>query len=142
MSSAQPGEREERLRDVAERQAEPYEQPHADAVIHKARPIEAAQPEAARTRSMTDEWARYIKQQVSKSERAMGGAVADVLVDIEKQQKAAIDDVRQELATLRNELAELRGEAKLRGSLDAVTERLDRIEQERSARQPLKAISG
>ena len=45
-----------------------------------------------------------------------------------------------EVTALRNELAELRAEAKGRGAIDDVQARLDKIEQERSARQLLRTV--
>jgi hypothetical protein len=40
----------------------------------------------------------------------------------------------------RESLINARAEAKVRGALDDVQARLDRIDQERSARQPLRAV--
>ena len=58
----------------------------------------------------------------------MAGAVADVLGPIEKKHRVALDELRTEVAALRNELAECRAEAKVRGSLDDVQARLAKLE--------------
>jgi hypothetical protein len=126
----QPGQRDAVLAEVAERKAEressgEHEQP--DVVVRKARPIEAAQPEAAMTQP-TDAWIDYIRRQLDKRERSMSGAIADLLGPIEKQHKAALYELRVELAALKGELAELRAEAKVRGALDDVQARLDMLE--------------
>ena len=44
-----------------------------------------------------------IKSQVDKRERAMCGAIADVIAPIEKKYKAQLDELRAEVAALRNE---------------------------------------
>ena len=82
---------------AAERESSPeHEQPRGDAVIHKQRPI-IEQPEAVKP--ATDDWARYIKRQLDSRDRSMVGAIADVLGTIEKKHRAALDEMRAEVAT-------------------------------------------
>ena len=58
----------------------------------------------------------------------MAGAVADVLAPIEKEHKAALDELRAEVAALKSELSELRAEAKVRSAIDDVQARLAKLE--------------
>ena len=51
-----------------------------------------------------------------------------MLAGVEKKHKAALDELRTEVAALRNELAECRAEAKVRGTLDDVQARLAKLE--------------
>ena len=121
---------------MAERQAE-REASGDDAqsyvgVIHKQRPIEVAKPDAVKPMTQpTDDWVRYIKQQLDKRERTMDGAIADV-VAIETKARQTLEAehavTRQELLALKGELAELRGELKTRAALADMEARLARME--------------
>jgi ribosomal protein L29 len=64
-----------------------------------------------------------------------------LLADIDRKHKSQLDEVRQELAVLKGQLAELRVEAKLRGSLDDMEARLLRMEA-RPTSARLKSITG
>jgi hypothetical protein len=91
-----------------------------------------AKPETAMTGSMTDEWAQWVNGRIKASRKAseavLTGAIADVLGDFQKQNKVALDDLRTEVAALKREVSELRAEAKVRGSLDDVQARLEKLE--------------
>ena len=67
--------------------------------------------------------------------------MADVLGSIEEKHNAALDEMRAEVATLKREVSELRAEARVCGSLDELQARLDKIEHERTAHTPLKAVT-
>ena len=70
----------------------------------------------------------------------MSGAIADLLAEEQKaRQKLEAEHTvtRQESAAVKQELAELRGEIKVRGALSEMTQRLDKIEQ---ARPPLRTV--
>ncbi len=117
------------MTDLAEHRAEresagETERPREPDVVRKQRPIAAAQAEAV----PTDEWVRYIRRQLDKRERLMTDAIADVIAPIEKKHRAALDALRAEVALLKSEVAELRAEAKLRGSLDDLQARLAKLE--------------
>jgi hypothetical protein len=93
-------------------------------------------------------WADYIKRELDRREAAMSGAVADVIgkalaAERSARQKAEteITVIRQELSALRTEVSDLRAEVRVRGSLDEVQTRIDRIERERTERTPLKAVT-
>ena len=135
------GEREVVLAEVAERKAERENSPHdAESYAGVARPVETAHTQATRTRSTTNEWTRYIKAQLDRRQSAMSGAIADLLAEEQKaRQKLEAEHIvtRQELAAVKQELAELRGEIKVRGALSEMTQRLDKIEQ---ARPPLRTV--
>ena len=68
----------------------------------------------------------------------MADCVGKVFGQVEKRHAEALDEVRQELAALKRELAEVRAEAKVRGAIDDVQARLDKIEQ--TARPALRTI--
>ncbi len=76
-------------------------------------------------------WADYIKRLIDKRQRAMEGAVADV-VAIESKARQTLEAehavTRQELLAVKSELAELRGELKTRSALADMEARLARME--------------
>ena len=129
----EPGERETVLADVAEQKAEREasgeQWPHTDVI--KARAIETPQPKAVRM-SSTRAWAQWVDGRIKgsrvASEASVAGAVADVLAPIEKEHKAALDELRAEVAALKSELSELRAEAKVRSAIDDVQARLAKLE--------------
>ena len=153
----QEGEREAMQRDISERQrrdahdeavawAKAQNAARAEAERQSVEPNgspekrTATKPEAAMT-DTAQIWETWVKAKIKASreasEVAMSGAVADVLGPIEEKHKAALDELRTEVTILRNEICQLRSEVKVRGALDDVQQRLDKIEQ---ARQPLRTV--
>ena len=66
-----------------------------------------------------------------KRQRAMEGAIADLLAierDLHTKLEAEHAVTRQELAALKSELAELRAEAGVRGTVDDLQARLAKLE--------------
>jgi hypothetical protein len=51
-----------------------------------------------------------------------------MLGSIQKKYKAAVDELRSEVTTLKREVVGLRAEAKLRGTLDDMRARLEKLE--------------
>ena len=82
--------------------------------------------------SSTQAWEAWvngrIKSQVEKRERAMCGAIADVIAPIEKKYQTQLDELRTEVATLKRLVSEMHAEAKVRGALDEVQARLAKLE--------------
>ena len=140
----QEGEREAMQRDMAERRRrDAHDEMVAWAKARNAERAEAerqAQAEPSRIQQSTkaepmtqatDGWVGYIKRQIDKRERAMEGAVADVVgIESKARQKLEAEHAvtRQELLALKRELAELRGEFKMRAALDDLQARLAKLE--------------
>ena len=103
------------------REASEDEQPQADVVIRKARPIETAQPEATMP-SQTDLWASWIESEIRASETALLGGVADVMAEERKRAQTAIGELRRENETLVE---------KLLAQVTALAERIAKLESER-----------
>ena len=67
---------------------------------------ETTGPHVSVAASMSREWTDYIQRQIAQHERTMSRAIAQVLVEEERQREALAERV----ATLEAELAELRTE--------------------------------
>ncbi len=95
-------------------------------MIRKARPIKQPEPTMP---SETQLWEAWIERRIKATEKALVGGVADVLAEERKQAQTALGELRRE-----NE--------RLVAKVTTLSDQLDKIEHERTARQPLKAISG
>lgn len=112
----QPGEREAMLDDMAERAAldDDLGAVHAEVkpAAEQSAPAHKLERESAMTTN-TDRWAAFVRREVATarkaSEKSLLGAVADVLLEERAKVEVELRVLRQELAALKTEVADLRG---------------------------------
>ena len=140
---AERAERERQIRS-AENLRWAQERAAARAEAEQAERNKPKQQDTPKMTTSNGQWEAWVNSRIKSSrdasEKSMSGALADLLIK-ERSARAKVESdiatLCQELAALKYEVAELKGELKTKSALEAMAERLDKIEQQRT---PLRAI--